>query len=180
MATLPEPTLVEFVRYDHWATQQLLTLCMNLNEALLSADIPGTYGSILKTFGHLLRAQAEFLERIHGSGTQLTLKWEENQTLTQMGAFADQLGEAFLNTIQHVSPTKNVHEENDIWSFDYHARLIFMSQIYHGIAHRSDITTFLNNHGVVLPELDVWAYQKAYPDRFQAKLVKVAENLQES
>ena len=70
-----------------------------------------------------------------------------------------------------------MHEENEIWSFDYHARLIYMSQIYYGIAHRTDITTFLIRHGVELPELDVWEYQEAYSVRFQAKLVKMAEML---
>ena len=81
-----------------------------------------------------------------------------------------------IDTIQRVSPTDNVHEENKEWRFDYQARLIFMSQIYHGIAHRTDITTFLNRQGVALPELDVWGYQEAYPDRFQAKLRKVSDD----
>jgi len=62
METQPEPTLVEFVRYNQWANQQLLAACMNLDEGLLTARIPGAYGSILETFGHLLRAEAGFLK----------------------------------------------------------------------------------------------------------------------
>lgn len=175
MAQFPEPTLVEFVRYDHWATQQLLAICMKLDEGLLSAEISGTYGSIPKTFGHLLVSQTVFLQRIHRSSPQPPFKWDDSPTLGQMAAYADTLTETFLDTIQRVPPSANVHEENDVWSFDYHARLIFMSQIYHGIAHRTDITTFLTRHGVELPELDVWGYQEAYPDRFEAKLVKLDE-----
>ena len=53
--------------------------------------------------------------------------------------------------------------------FDYQARLIFMSVVYHGIAHRTDITTLLNSKGVRLPELDVWGYCDAYPERFQSR-----------
>lgn len=60
-------------------------------------------------------------------------------------------------------------------TFDYQARLIFMSLAYHGVAHRTDVTTFLNGKGLQLPELDVWEYQSAYPDRFQAKLSRVGE-----
>lgn len=30
METQPEPTLVEFVRYNQWANQQLLAACMNV------------------------------------------------------------------------------------------------------------------------------------------------------
>jgi uncharacterized damage-inducible protein DinB len=47
-----------------------------------------------------------------------------------------------------------------------------MSVVYHGIAHRTDITTALNKAGVALPELDVWGYESAYPERFQAKVTK--------
>ncbi|MEZ4678791.1 MAG: hypothetical protein R2932_31695 [Caldilineaceae bacterium] len=32
----PEPTLVEFVLYNQWANQQLLSICMKLDEALLT------------------------------------------------------------------------------------------------------------------------------------------------
>lgn len=176
METQPEPTLVEFVRYNQWANQQLLTICMNLDEDLLTADIQGTTGSIPETFGHLLRAEAAFLKRIHGTSPQPAFKWEEDPSLAQMATFAAQVGEAFMDTIQHVHPTENVHEEDNGWTFDYQARLIFMSLAYHGIAHRTDITTFLNSQGVALPELDVWGYQSAHPDRFQAKLTKAASN----
>ena len=173
MARQPEATLIEFVRYNQWANQQLLAICLKLDESLLTADIPGTAGSIRQTFEHLLRAEAGFLKRIHGTGPQPSFKWEEEPSLAEIADFAAEVAEAFMSTIQHVPPTQNVHEEAPGWTFDYQARLIFMSLVYHGVAHRTDITTFLNNQGVALPELDVWGYQEAYPDRFQAKLAKV-------
>jgi uncharacterized damage-inducible protein DinB len=67
METQPEPTLVEFIRYNQWANQQILSICMNLDDTLLTVDIQGTAGSILETFSHLLRAEAGFLKRIHGT-----------------------------------------------------------------------------------------------------------------
>jgi uncharacterized damage-inducible protein DinB len=173
MDTQPEPTLVEFARYNQWANQQLLTICMDLDEGLLSADIQGTPGSILETFGHILRAEARFLKRIHGTSPQPAFKWEDGPSLAQMATFSVQVGEAFMHAIHRISPTENVHEEDGNWTFDYQARLIFMSQIFHGIAHRTDITTFLSSQGIELPELDVWGYQEEFPDRFKAKLTKV-------
>lgn len=174
METQPEPTMVEFVRYNQWANQQLLTVCMNINENLLTAVIVGARGSVLETFAHILRAEAGFLKRIYGTCPQPAFQWEEGPSLTQMATYADQVSEAFLATLQRVSPTQNVHEEGNGMTFDYQARLLFMSLVYHGIAHRTDITTFLNGQGVALPELDVWGYQWAHPDRFQAILRKVA------
>jgi uncharacterized damage-inducible protein DinB len=174
METQPEATVVEFVLYNRWANRQLLALCMALDEGLLTAPIPGAYGSIRETFKHVLRAEAGFLKRIHGSGPQPPFMWEETPSLAQLAAFEDVVSEAFLDTLQRVPPTQNVHEEGNGWTFDYQARLIFMSLMYHGIAHRTDITTFLNSRGVALPELDVWGYQAAYPERFQAMVVKLA------
>lgn len=176
METQPEPTLVEFVRYNQWANQQLLSVCLNLDEALLSVNIQGTIGSILDTFSHLLQAEASFLTRIHGASPQPSFDWAAGPSLAQLAAFSVQLGEAFMDTIQNVPPTQNVHEEANGWTFDYQARLIFMSLAYHGIAHRTDITTFLNSQEIALPELDVWGYEAAYPDRFQAKLTRLSDN----
>jgi uncharacterized damage-inducible protein DinB len=169
METQPEPTLVEFVRYSQWANQQLLAICMTLGEDVLAARISGAYGSIPETFGHLLHAEADFLKRIHGTCPQPEFNWEEGPSLAQMAAYAAQVGEAWIDTLQRVPPTQNVHEEWKELTFDYQARQLFMSVVYHGIAHRTDITTFLNSRGVQLPELDVWGYLAAYPERFQAK-----------
>lgn len=175
METQPEPTLVEFVRYNQWANQQLLAVCMNVGEDLLKTGMPGAYGSILETLAHLLRAEASFLKRIHGTCPEPAFQWEESPTLAQMALYETELGEAFMDTIQRVPPTRNVHEEGNGMIFDYQARLIFMSLVYHGVAHRTDITTILNGKGVELPELDIWGYQFAHPDRFQAKLRKAGE-----
>ena len=175
METQPEPTLVEFIRYHQWANLQLLSICKTLDEDLLSAHIQGSAGSILETFDHICRAEAGFLQRIHGTSPEPSFQWEESPSLVNMEAFAIQVSEALIDTIQRVAPTQNVHEENNNWTFDYQARLIFMSIIFHGISHRTDITTFLNSQGVALPELDVWGYQAEYPDRFNAKLTKVSD-----
>lgn len=170
MDSSPEPTQVEFVRYNQWANQQLLGICMKLDEGLLTVKIPGGYGTILETFGHLFKAEASFIKRIDGTAPQPPFNWEDSPSLAQLAEFASVVGEAFMVMLQHVPPTQNVHEEGNGWRFDYQARTIFMSVVYHGVAHRTDITTFLNSRGIELPELDVWGYLSAQPDRFAAKV----------
>ena len=164
--------LTEFFHYNQWANQELMAICMKVDEAALNAGMPGAYGSIRETFAHILRAQASFLKRIHGVHPEPDFKWEDNPSFTQLAAYEAILSAALLETVQRVPATQNVHEEGDGWIFDYQVRLIFMSVVYHGIAHRTDITTALNNKGVKLPELDVWGYQSAYPERFQARITK--------
>ena len=167
-----EPTMIEFFQYNHWANQELMRICIGLSDELMTARIPGSYGSIRDTFAHVLKAEISFLKRIHGVYPEPGFKWEDNPSLSQLMAYEVSLHEALVATLQRVPATQNVHEESDGWTFDYQARLIFMSVIYHGIAHRTDITTVLNNNGVSLPELDVWGYQAAYPERFQSSMSK--------
>lgn len=167
-----EPTMLAFFQYNHWANQTLMRICINVSDERMTASIPGTYGSIRDTFTHVLKAEISFLKRIHGVYPEPDFTWEENPSLSQMIAYETVLHNALVDTLQHVPATQDVHEEGDGWTFDYQARLIFMSVVYHGIAHRTDITTALNNKGVNLPELDIWGYQSAYPEQFQARIGK--------
>jgi uncharacterized damage-inducible protein DinB len=170
-----EPTMIEFFQYNHWANQELMGICKNLSDEIIASNIPGSYGSIRDTFAHILKAEISFLKRIHGVYPEPDFKWEENPSMSQMMAYETILNESLLDTLQRVPATQNVHEEGNGWTFDYQARLIFMSVVYHGIAHRTDITTVLNNKDISLPELDVWGYQSAYPERFQARVVKTGQ-----
>jgi uncharacterized damage-inducible protein DinB len=169
METQLEATLVEFIRYNQWANQQLLAACMNLSESQLTVSIPGAYGSIRDTFRHLLRAEADYINRITGTRPQPSFKWEAGPSLADMSAFAAQVGGAFLDTVQRVPPTQNVHEEQDGKTMDYQARQLFMQVVNHGIEHRTNITTFLSSQGLPVPELDGWGYMWAHPDRFAVK-----------
>ena len=170
-----EPTMIELFHYNHWANQELMGICMGLSNEIITAGIPGSYGSIRDTFAHILKAEISFLKRIHGVYPEPDFKWEDNPSLPQMVTYEASLNKALLDTLQSVPATQNVHEEGDGWTFNYQARLIFMSVVYHGIAHRTDITTALNNKGVSLPELDVWGYCSAYPERFQSRVFKTGQ-----
>jgi uncharacterized damage-inducible protein DinB len=169
MDTHPEPTLVEFIRYNTWANQQLLAVCQNLDDTQQLTKIPGAYGSIRETFGHLLFAEADYIGRITGTRPQPPFKWEDGPTLAQMAAFAGPLGEAFLDVVQRVPSTQNVHEEEDGFTMDYTARQLYMQVVNHGIEHRTNVTTLLNSLGIAVPEIDGWGYMWAHQDRFNAK-----------
>lgn len=175
MPDQPEPTMVELFQYNHWANQELMAICMGLGDEMMTASIPGSYGSIRETFAHILKAEISFLKRIHGIYPEPDFRWEDNPGLSQMAAYEAPLNNALVDTLQNVSATQNVHEEGNGWTFDYQARVIFMSVVYHGIAHRTDITTALNNRGISLPEPDVWGYCSAYPERFQSILSEVGK-----
>jgi len=169
METQPEPTLVEFIRYNAWANQQVLAACQALSEAQLTAPIPGAYGSVRATFRHMLWAEADYINRITGARPQPAFKWEDGPGLAELSAFAAQLGQAFLDVLLRVPPTQIVHEEEDGKFLDYQARQLYMQVINHGIEHRTNITTYLSNLGLIAPEVDGWGYMFAHRDRFEVQ-----------
>ncbi len=174
MLTQPESTLVEFLRYNQWANQQLLAACGRLSPSQLETNIPGAYGSILQTFRHVLEAEADYINRITGVRPKPSFNWDEGPSLAVMAVFAGQLGDAFLSVIRQVPPTQNVHEEENGLTMDYQARQLFMQVVNHGISHRTDITTYLSSLGQSVPDLDNWGYMFAHTERFELKEGKVS------
>ena len=68
MAFQPEPTLVELIRCNNWANAQVIAACLQLTPEQLAASAPGVYGSIHRTLGHLIAAEADYIHRITGQG----------------------------------------------------------------------------------------------------------------
>jgi uncharacterized damage-inducible protein DinB len=176
METQPETTLIEFIRYNQWANQQLLAACLTLSESQLTTGIPGTYGSIRDIFRHLLRAEADYINRITGASPPPSFKWEDGPGLAEMSAYAAQLGAAFMDTVHRILPTRNVHEEENGKFIDYQARQLFMQVVNHGIEHRTNITTFLSSQDLPVPEIDNWGYMFAHRERFALKEGEVTGN----
>src|SRR5712692_6460896 len=168
MDTQPEPTLVEFIRYNNWANQQVLAACKNLSERQLAAMMPGAYGSIRDTLQHILRAEADYVNRMTGTGPQPSFK-EDGPSVAEMSAFAAQVGEALMDTVQRVRPTDLIREEWEGQQTRYQARALFIQVINHGIEHRTNITTILNSGQQSPPDVDGWGYLWAHPDRFEAE-----------
>src|SRR5437764_462663 len=138
MSTEPEPTLIELLRYDQWANQQLLAVCQKASESQLTTPIPGAYGSVRATFGHLLRGEADYINRITGSSPRPAFQWEAGPSLAEMSAYAGHVGEAFIDLVLRVPPTQMVYEEEGGLTLDYQARQLYMQVINHGIEHRTN------------------------------------------
>lgn len=173
--TQAEPTLVELIRYNQWANEQLLTICAGLEKDTVSTPIPGAYGSIHRTLGHMLYAEADYIGRITGAQPQPPFKWQEGPSLEQLREFATQVGQAFLDLVERVPATQMVHEEENDLFIDYHARQLFMQLIIHGVEHRTNVTTQLAALGVALPELDGWGNLFAHGERFDLRQGKLSE-----
>ncbi len=169
MENQPETTLVELIRYNNWANAQVIAACQKLTEDQLAATAPGAYGSIHRTLGHIISAEADYVGRMTGAGPQPPFRWEDEPAVADIAAFAGQVAGALLDAVQRISPTTIVHEEEDGNTIDYQARHLFIQAINHGIEHRTNITTILSGLSLPAPEVDGWSYLFSHPDRFALK-----------
>ena len=169
MENQPETTLVELICYNNWANAQVLAACQALTADQLAATAPGAYGSIHRTLGHIIAAEADYVGRMTGDGPQPPFRWEDGPAVADIAAFAGQVAGALLDAVQRIPPTHLVHEEEDGQFIDYYARHLFMQAINHGIEHRTNITTILSGLGLPAPEVDGWGYLFSHPDRFEFK-----------
>ena len=169
MENQPETTLVELIRFNNWANAQIIAACQELTPDQLATAAPGAYGSIHRTLGHILAAEADYVGRMTGDGPQPPFRWEDGPDLADIAAFAGQVADALLDAVQCIPPTYLVHEEENGLFIDYHARHLFMQAINHGIEHRTNITTIINSLGLPTPEVDCWSYLFSHPDRFELK-----------
>lgn len=169
MDTRPETTLVELIRYNNWANAQVFAACQQLTADQLAATTPGTYGTIHRTMGHIIHAEADYVGRMTGDRPQPSFRWEDGPSVNDLAAFAGQVAGALLDAAQRIPPTHIVHEEEEGKFIDYQARHLFIQVINHGIEHRTNITTILASLGLTAPEVDGWGYLFAHPDRFEMK-----------
>ncbi len=169
MENHPEPTLIELIRYNNWANAQVLAACQKLNKEQLAASAPGAYGSIHATLGHMIAAEADYINRLTGKGPQPPFRWEDEPALEDIFAFSKIVAVDLLDAVQRTPPEHIVHEEENGNTIDYKASLLFIQVINHGIEHRTNITTILSGMGLPAPEVDGWGYLFSHPETFALK-----------
>jgi uncharacterized damage-inducible protein DinB len=169
METEAEPTLVELIRYNNWANREVIAACQKLDEGQLEAAIPGCYGTVRETLAHIIRAEANYVERLTGQRPIPAFKREDRLGVEALAAYAAEAGEALLRAVQQVPLNDLVREVEDGKRVQYQKRGLVIQVINHGVEHRTNITTLLNQAGLGPPEVDGWAYMWAHQERFEVK-----------
>lgn len=166
MDALPERTLVEFIRYNNWANERILEACQELSEEQLATLAPGAYGTIRETLEHIIRAEAYYVHLLAGSRPQPAFQWDDHPSLQELRVYNRQVAGALVDIAQRIKPTDKANDEWDGEQHHYHALAVFIQIINHGVEHRTNITTILNQGLATPPDVDGWGYLDAYPDRF--------------
>ena len=145
------------VRYNAWATTQILEFCRGLDEQTLNATVPGTYGTIIATLRHMIYCEIDFLDRL--LGREPADPWQLGET-----AGLDVLMEraARLATDWEVFLASDVDGERplqpDEGTYTIPAGIVIAVVLYHGSEHRGQICTILGALGHEPPDVTPWAY----------------------
>ena len=143
-----------------WATERLIDACAALTPEQLRATSPGTYGSILGTFGHLVGSDGWYLSFFREPPARL--EEDTSVTLADMRAAASANGAAWLELVDgELDPDADLVEHGEGWDFHAPVGLRLAQVIQHGNDHRSQICTALTSHGIEPPEIDLWGWGEA-------------------
>ena len=152
------PPMLRQMRHDVWATEQLLEQCRSLTEEQLQLTAPGTYGTIQKTFAHIVRANEGYLNTyglIPQPFIELTAPLEE--IASRLARVRDAVEQLFMS--KEVDFDQKIHDQRR--KLDLELWVPLAQFAHHGSDHRSQIGTILTVNGLEAPELDVWAYATA-------------------
>jgi uncharacterized damage-inducible protein DinB len=152
------PPMLRQMRHDVWATQMLLERCRSLTTEQLQLTAPGTYGTIQKTFAHIVRANEGYLNTyglIAQPFIELTAPVEE--IASRLARVRDAVELLFKS--KDLDFDRRIRDERRKADLELWVPLAQFS--HHGSDHRSQICTILTLNGLDVPDLDVWAYAVA-------------------
>lgn len=144
------------IRHNAWANTQLLQFCQGIDEPTLNATVPGTYGTILATFRHILYCELDFLERLLGRAQS------DPWRLGEIGLDALLPLAAQLASDWEIFLAGDVDSERllppDEGNSPIPAGIVIAVVLYHGNEHRGQICTILGAHSHEPPDVTPWAY----------------------
>lgn len=146
--------LIDGLRYNTWATRELLAVARELTEEQLNATAVGAYGSIIDTLRHIVYWEARDVVRLAGEQPSWDYKTEDTPDLDELSRRVDELEghwERFLETPFDAERTYLI-PWHDGGARDVPAGIFLIGALHHAIEHRSQICTILTSIGVDPPD----------------------------
>jgi uncharacterized damage-inducible protein DinB len=152
--------LVALFRHNLWANLRLLDACAALDEQQLAATVPGTFGTIYDTLGHIVRAEQGYLRRLSGREPEHPLRREDTPDIATLHFHAQNTGGGLIEVAANVQPSDAKFVKWDIEGQDRTVPdgILLAQVINHATEHRAQIMTILTQLGIEPPELSGWAY----------------------
>lgn len=164
MEKTDKTVILEFVRYNNWANMVMLSALEKLSAEELDATAVGTYGNIRETMYHIIRGEATYLFRLNGM--EMPMRWDDKPDMATVREYATRVGAEMLKVVAEMEPYDMAHDEWEGAVVQYPAINVWIELINHGVEHRTNITTIMENLKLTPPQVDGWGFMEAsYKDR---------------
>ena len=150
--------LLELVRYNTWATLALIQFCKGMDDHILDATTPGTYGSIRDTLAHLVRSEEGYFARVTDQRLAVELP-EGPASLDELAARIRRLGPEWEKLAGNAAAQARDVTTDDGWRLA--AGLVVAQAIHHADDHRTHVMSIMGAVGIEGPDIDVWCYADA-------------------
>ena len=155
-------TLRELFRYHRWSTLALLDHCAALPREALNESAPGTHGSILATFVHLVAAEQRYLRALVGEEPQTPIQEGMEPTLADLRAQFERQADTWESLLDRGPAwTVTIPAQRGRPETPNAETLFFLQTLHHGNDHRTQIGTVLGANGRPVADIDGWAYWEA-------------------
>jgi uncharacterized damage-inducible protein DinB len=139
-----------------WATDGLLKRCLELSPEQLALTAPGTYGSILDTFDHMVSSDRSYLSRLRGTGRKPPLEAGALEPLLEEFRHTAEGWLAYLDSGPDFDAVIQLRDGDQVGAW-----VIVAQAIHHGNDHRTHIGTTMMHNGLTIPEIDPWTYAES-------------------
>jgi uncharacterized damage-inducible protein DinB len=150
-------TLEDPFAHHVWATLRLIEACRALTPTQLASAVPGTYGSIIDTLRHLVRADRGYLVAL--TAGEVPILDQDGMDLAALQVAMEADGVAWVSLLaQDPDPdTIVVRRRSDGSESHVPSGILLAQAVHHGTDHRSQVCTALTAIDVEPPAIDVWS-----------------------
>jgi uncharacterized damage-inducible protein DinB len=173
----PNPILADLCRHNLWANLVLIDRCASLPDDVLETNVPGTFGSVRETLGHLVGTEEGYLAGLVGESESDASPDDEAfptlATLRERALAAGQVlalatvrehavtsGAGLIAYAENVAGNPTVRVTWFAQTWELSAALFMVQAINHATEHRAQIKTALTQAGITPPELDGWTWDR--------------------
>jgi uncharacterized damage-inducible protein DinB len=144
--------LFDLFHHKTWATLKLIEHCRKFDEEGLSAEMPGTYGSIIATLNHLVHADIDYIRMLEGGP-------EPEVSPASLDVLAERF-QAAVPRWEKALSDEGIQDSEITLDDGYRMRgsVPIAQSIHHAEVHRTHVLSILGGKGYESPELDIWAY----------------------
>ena len=149
--------LVETLRYNAWANETLLEACRDLTVLQLEAALAA--GAVGELLVHLVGAQENYVHMTQGLAHESALTRDSSWPgIDDLINVSDRTSRELISLAAELDPKSDVQLAHHGKVHVYPRRFLLNNVVEHGVRHRTEVVLTLASIGILVPDLDGWAY----------------------